>query len=273
MGLFGNTNSLNSGSTGPVYVDFLSNGTWTKPAGLVCIDVIVIGAGGGGGGGAARCGIFCVTLADVSTGGGGGGGGAISSFSLAAGSVNSSYCVIIGSAGSAGAKAPSNGNNGSSGTAGGNSCFGTTIARGGAGGDGGCHIYSNALITASGGAGGTGDTYNGQNGGDSTIQYNTGCGGKNAGAGSGGRGGGGGGGTHQPGNYESLSGCGGSISKFRGIQLGKGGNGCGGILVCNTGQPYGAGGGGGCGRVYSGPASPSDGNSGAQGIVRVIEYF
>jgi hypothetical protein len=83
---------------------FTSSGTWTVPAGVTSVDVLVIAGGGGGGG---------------DTGGGGGGGGFKhnSSYSVTP-SANLSVTVGGGGAG------------GSTGGGGGNSSFATLTAHG-----------------------------------------------------------------------------------------------------------------------------------------------
>ena len=278
MGLFGNLDTLASGITGGVYKDFLSNGTWCKPAGLVCVDVIVIGAGGGGGGGSARCCIqeFPPYPPNYAIGAGGGGGGGISYFSSSAASLCSSYCVVVGQGGCAGAAAAANCQNGFAGGTGGASCFGPNIGWGGKGGAAGrnviCDSSCQITIGGAGGTGSTGATFTGQNGGCGISWWETGCSPTPASGGSGGGRGGGAGSSYNFGSYTGCVGSGGPTIKFCGIRLGCGAIGQG-FPGTSVSLPYGSGGAGGNSCLYSGAACPILGAQGTQGIVRVIEYY
>lgn len=127
---------------------YTASATWTKPAGLICVVVQVIGAGGGGGGCAATGGGQC----SVAKGGGGGGG---SIKRIVAASLGATETVTIGAAGAGG----SAGNN--AGSAGGTSSFGAhASATGGAGGGGdtaAAALYLTPGACALGGVGSSGD--------------------------------------------------------------------------------------------------------------------
>lgn len=117
---------------------FTSGGTWTKPAGINLVRVIVVGGGGGGGGTTAGANTSC-------SGGGGGGGTAIETIDVTG---TSSETVTIGAGGAGGASG------GSTGSTGGTSSFGAFCsATGGLGGDGMGSVMSD---TAPGGVGGSG---------------------------------------------------------------------------------------------------------------------
>lgn len=109
---------------------FTAGGTWTKPAGINLVRVIVVGGGGGSGGG----------VNNGAGGGGGGGGCAIETIDVTG---TASETVTVGAAGSAGAA-------GGSGGTGGTSSFGAYCSA--TGGSGGITAGS----AANGGAGGVG---------------------------------------------------------------------------------------------------------------------
>jgi hypothetical protein len=95
-----------------------STGTWTSPAGVTRVDVLLVGGGGGGGGAGA-----------VNHMGGGGGGGAVVQQTIAI-SASTAYTITIGGGGAAGTY-----NNSSPGGNGTNSTFGSLLtALGGGGG-------------------------------------------------------------------------------------------------------------------------------------------
>ena len=99
------------GAAGESVVTFSTVGTtsWTCPAGITSIRVLIVGGGGGGGG-------------DV---GGGGGGGGVIYYANYAVTPGNGYAVVVGAGGSGGANTPGQG---------GNSSFNSVIAYGGGGG-------------------------------------------------------------------------------------------------------------------------------------------
>ena len=212
---------------------FTSNGTFTVPAGVTKIKVIVIGGGAGGGGGGAN---------GLAGGGGGAGGYAEGIFTVVPAT---NYAVTIGGGGTGGTAG--GGGAGNSGNNGGNSSFGALISA--TGGQGG-------LVNHTGGIGGLGSNGylnsslgNGGQGGNSTFfpfgLNGTGDGGSGGGGASGaGYGGGGGGKGGGNGSYSNAV--------------------AGGNALANTG----AGGGGGMGSTSSG--INSNGGNGAAGKVIVF---
>lgn len=158
--------------------------TWTCPAGVTSIEVLVVAGGGGGGGG----------------GSGGGGGGVVyhPKFSVTPGT---GYTVTVGDGG--------NGGSWGNGANGGNSAFSTLIATGGGGG---AHS-GNGIAGGSGGGGGyQGTTWAYSDGGASNQPSYTGAtvygnpGGKGCGYSANGYPGAGGGGAGGPGFSATLYG-------------------------------------------------------------------
>ena len=168
------------GSASNVNVEtFTADGTWTKPAGLLYIEVESWGGGGGG---------------NID----GGGGGAYNSMKIPASDLAASEIVTVGAGGTGG-----DGSGSSAGTDGEDSSFGSFITAGGgvkgaSSGKGGesYNIGDYAGGTAGGGdsvyGGGGGGSYSGGAGGDSV--YGGGGGGAGLGGGDGGDGGDGSGG-------------------------------------------------------------------------------
>ena len=234
---------------------FLANGTFTPPAGVTNVSVLVVA---GGGGGAAM------------TGGGGGAGGLIYNSSYAANGSNISVVVGNGGAGEVGSANPGYGSQG------GNSTFGTLVAVGG--GYGGTNAATNGGNGGSGGGcghvsctGGIKTNGQGNNGGSqaTTAPYYGASGGGGAGtAGTGGTsgvgGGNGGNGLNYTINgsnvYYAGGGGGGSYSNGALGSGGLGGGGAGGAgnAIANTG-------GGGGGQKNN----LANGGNGGSGIVIV----
>lgn len=188
--------------------------TWTAPAGVTQIEVLVVAGGGGGGTNG--------TGNDIA-GGGGGGGGVVynSNFSVTPGS---NYTVTVGAGGVTAANTTP--------SAGGNSVFGTLTAIGG--GRGGGFAGGVYYAAGSGGSGG-GGTYNLNSPGTGTIGQGFSGGKGTSSAVPGCYGAGGGGGAAGPGQDTNLQ--------------GKGGDGGPGLAFSISGvtQYYAGGGGGGTG--------------------------
>lgn len=207
--------------------------SWTAPAGITKIQVLVVAGGGGGAGGA--------TTYD---GNGGGGGGGLIYNSAYAVTPGSSYTVTVGAGGAGGGQTA-----GSRGSSGGNSVFGTLTAIGGGGG--GSDSNATALSGGSGGGAGTSSTNSSFAGGAGTSgQGYAGGGGGPTGGGPGG-GGGGGGGAGGPGGING--------------QNTAGGDGGPGILCAISGIPtwYAGGGGGSSWTNGGGLGGPGGGGNGA----------
>lgn len=102
-------------------VTFTSNGTYTPPSNLVCVQVECIGGGGGSGGCAA-------TGAGQMAATGGGGGGSFAMGNISASALGGPVAVTVGSGGVGGAAGANTGNNG------GTTQFGTFVQAGGGSG-------------------------------------------------------------------------------------------------------------------------------------------
>lgn len=104
------------------YIDPAVTSTWTAPAGVTQVEVLVVAGGGGGG---------------YDAGGGGGGGGVEYNTAFAV-TPGSGYSITVGAGGGGGSGYSDPGTNtlGVSGTSGGASSFGTLSAAGGGGGGG-----------------------------------------------------------------------------------------------------------------------------------------
>lgn len=107
-----------------------SDGTWTKNAKTLYVEVELVGGGGGGGG------VDGQGAGTAASGSGGGGGGYVKKF-YAVGDLSATEAYTVGAAGAAGSSSA------------------------GTGGDGGNSTFK--ALTASGGTGGTGRTANGSN--------------------------------------------------------------------------------------------------------------
>lgn len=127
-------------------VSFTSVGstTWTVPAGVSSVEVLVVAGGGGGG---------------SEHGGGGGGGGVVHQTAYAV-TPGASIPVTVGGGGAGGTYSATNGGGGD-GTTGNNSSFGSLIAYGGGGGVAYKNSGSyNAAVGKNGGSGGGGGPSN-----------------------------------------------------------------------------------------------------------------
>jgi hypothetical protein len=246
------------GDPSPTIVTFTSSDTWTVPAGVTNVEVLVVAGGGSGGAG-------------YGGGGGGGGGGFVynSDYSV---TYNQQIIVTVGAGGT--------GAYNSMGDDGDNSVFGTITAYGGGGG--GYHPVSDTGRNGGSGGGGSfggngGSGSQGNSGGGSTGSPNYGGGG-GGGANAGGQTGtttdGGDGGA---GKYSSISGSsvpyaggggGGNIYGWGGV--GGGGNGAySGDHSGDTGKPGTANTGGGGG---GGDDNYAAGGNGGSGIV-ILSYI
>jgi hypothetical protein len=130
--------------------EFLSSSTWKRPAGVDCVEVLLVGGGGGGGGLTASP----VSQTAYASGSGGGGGVVRKLIDITSVAVGASISVTIGAGGAAGTTA------GTAGGVGGNTSFGSLLtALGGGGGDGQptASGVSTGIATCGGGkaAGGT----------------------------------------------------------------------------------------------------------------------
>ena len=245
------------------------NYTWTKPSGVIEVEVYAIGGGGGGGGGAGSIG------GNSSGGGGGGGGGSLGFKKFNASSLGSTENITIGAGGTGGAGATGNA---SAGTDGGTTSFGTTVllqANGGTKGGGGTTssagtigiggIIGNGDVTQAGGSGILGDQ-----GTDTSSLISPRAGGSGINGNSSSNGVGGGFIT----NYVKAGGALGTIGNSS-IGLFYGGTGGGGGAGGTTGQTGGNGingsGAGGGGAKSNGTGGT--GGIGGAGFVIVISYF
>ncbi len=116
-----------------------TTGTWTSPAGVTRVDVILVGGGGAGGG--------VIGWNNGSAGGGGGGGVLIQTLAI---SPSTAYTITIGAGG-----ARSTG--GADGGTGGNTTFGSLATAFGGGGGRGVNTFGNPLATGGSGGGESND--------------------------------------------------------------------------------------------------------------------
>jgi hypothetical protein len=191
-------------NVGPAYEEFLTSGTWTKPAGVTWVYVEAIGGGAGG-----------ANATDATDRTGGGGGGFNEGLFLAS-TVGSTETVTIGAGGAGGG----NGTFGN-GADGGDSSFGSLLSGNGGEGGGGSGAHGGG-----GEVGGRASDPNGNGG------YSSGGGAVGNGSGGscvkGGGGGGGyfGGGTSQEGGNGGLGNDSAGTAAVAGSAPGGGGGGC-----------------------------------------------
>lgn len=127
--------------------EFLTSGTWTRPAGVETVEVLLVGGGGGGGGIS-----YTGSASSLSSGSGGGGGVVKKLIDVTSIPVGQSVAVTIGAGGTGGTTA------GTAGGVGGNSLFGSLLtALGGGGGDGypTASAITTGIATQGGGSGGS----------------------------------------------------------------------------------------------------------------------
>jgi hypothetical protein len=256
----GNTATLTDGfeytvpTTTQVEFTTVGSGSWTVPAGVTSVDVILVAGGGGGG---------------SNRGGGGGGGGVLqtTNHSVTPGA-NISYTVGAGGAGGPGGASTSAWDNGDNGE---DTSFDTLTATGGGGGaEPGSVADSNAdgLDGGSGGGaghangawtGGAGTAGQGNAGGDTSSSATSGAGGGGAGAA----------GQDEQGNDGGAGGAGIDLSATVGTSVGDSGvfGGGGGGGGWNNLGGAGGSGGGGDGGSESGSISAQNGaaNTGGGG--------
>ena len=129
VGKFVNKGTASGGGTLTTTLrQYTAGATWSKPAGLIMVDVICVGAGGGGGSGARTA------SGVLSRGGGGGACGNIVFTQIRAAALASSETVTIGAAGTGAAAITVNDTQGGNGNTGGDTSFGSLcVAKGGNG--------------------------------------------------------------------------------------------------------------------------------------------
>jgi hypothetical protein len=278
-------------NTAVVTQKFSVSNTWTAPAGVTQVEILVVGGGGGGGYGrdVANTGSFGA--------GGGGAGGLVYNSALSI-TPGTSYTVTVGAGGAGSVGTTGAANQGSTGS---NSTFSgsgiTTITAYGGGGGGGVSnngTYQSGLNGGSGGGAGAWNPATGNNGAGVAGQGNSGGLALTAG-----EAGGGGGGAGQPGqsainakagdggaglpysitgNLEYYAGGGAGSSDLSGTLVGRGGIGGGGgagsgLVGGNypglNGAPNTGGGGGAAGGYNASPNYP--GGNGGSGVV-ILRY-
>ena len=235
--------TASGGAATQIELTAVGGGTWTVPAGVTSIDVILVAGGGGGGG---------------NRGGGGGGGGVVqvTGHSVAPGA-SLSYSVGAGGAGGGGNLRGSNG---------GNTTFDTLTAAIGGGGGGGA---TQGALNTGGSGGGGGHAASDKTGGAATAgQGNAGGNaGVNGATSAGGGGGAGAVGQDDQGSNGGNGGAGIDLSAMVGTSIGDSGvfAGGGGGGGWNAVGGAGGSGGGGDGANQSPSAAASDGIDGTGG--------
>ena len=107
------------GTYSKVLREYTTSGTWTKPSGLVFIEIVCIGGGGGGAcGGRQASGV-------ASRGGGGAGCAGFTYTQILAGSLGATESYTIGSGGAGAAARTTDNTAGANGSSGGNTTFGS----------------------------------------------------------------------------------------------------------------------------------------------------
>lgn len=242
----GTTAQRGSSATTVAQFTTVQTTSWTCPAGVNSVEVLVVGGGGGGG---------------RHSGGGGGGGGVVyrSGYRVIPGTV---YTVIVGGGGAGATIGAYPGVPGGAGSVGGNSQFDTIIAYGGGGGG------WNSAAGGNGGSGG-GGTGHATYGGGTGVDGQGFAGGPNGydGVGYAASGGGGAGGPGQKGvgsDYTYVTYNPASASGFTKTVYACGGAGGPGVFYNISGQERAYGGGGGGNIQYGG--TYAEGGSGGSGV-------
>jgi hypothetical protein len=98
VGKFANKGTASGGGTYTTTLrEYTASGTWTKPSGLLFIEVLLVGGGGGGGSGAR------MASGVITRGGGGAGAGGCVYFTIDAASLGSTVDYTVGAGGTGGA--------------------------------------------------------------------------------------------------------------------------------------------------------------------------
>lgn len=127
--------------------EYSASATWTKPAGLVFIEVVLCGSGGGGASGSRRA------SGVVSRGGSGGAGGGCIVYVIEEANLAATETITIGAGGTAGPQVTANDTDGTLGGQGGTTTFGTVAMveiLGGTGGafnlGGSTYFWNNGVV-------------------------------------------------------------------------------------------------------------------------------